>query len=225
MTPRDIGLAGLGVISLALLAVIAMEVLQEPAPATATAPIQASGLPAAAVDDVSAFMPTILARPLFALDRRPKAGPAAAGAPSDEMPRLAGIIIERAQRRAIFQPSGDGKPMTLVEGDQVAGWQIQGIAADGVTLTGPKGTQTLEPKADPSLASAQPPNVDPMAPPGAGPRPPQNNPRQFLPGGMQLPAGVPNPFVGQPAPPQGRPAVPQPASRQPGGAPAAPNRR
>ena len=224
MTPRDISLAGLGVISLALLAVIAMEALQAPAPATSAAPIQASGLPPAAVDDVSAFMPTILARPLFALDRRPKAGPAAAGAPSDEMPRLAGVIIERTQRRAIFQPPGDGKPVTLVEGDQIAGWQIQGIAADGVTLTGPKGTQTLEPKADPSLAAAQPPNVDPTAP-GAGGRPPPNNPRQFLPGGMQLPAGVPNPFVGQAAPTPARPVVPQPASRQPGGAPAAPNRR
>jgi hypothetical protein len=169
-------------------------------------------------------VPTILARPLFALDRRPKAGPATAGAPSDDMPRLAGVIIERTQRRAIFQPPGDGKPVTLIEGDQIAGWQIQGIAADGVTLTGPKGTQTLEPKGDPTLAAAQPPNADQMAP-GAGPRPPVNNPRQFLPGGMQLPPGAPNPFAGQAAPPQARPNVPQPASRQPGGAPAAPNRR
>jgi hypothetical protein len=224
MTPRDVSLAGLGVISLALLAVIAMEAFQTPAPATAAAPAQATRLPAAAVDDVSGFVPIIVARPLFAPDRRPKAGPAVAGAPSDDMPRLAGIMIERTQRRAIFQPSGDGKPVTLVEGDQVAGWKVQQIAADGVTLTGPKGTQTLQPKADPSLAAAAASSGDPMAPGGA-PRPAPNNPRQFLPGGMQLPAGVPNPFVGQAAPPQGRPAVPQPASRQPGGAPAAPNRR
>lgn len=223
MTPREVNLAGLGVIALALLAVIATETLQAPAPATAAAPIQASRLPAAAVDDGAAFVPIILARPLFALDRRPKAGPAAVGPVSDDMPRLAGILIDPTQRRAIFQPSGDGKPLTLVVGDQIAGWQIQQIAADGVTLTGPKGTQTLQPKPDPSLASAVT-TIDPMAP-GAVPRPQPNSPRQFLPGGMQLPAGVPNPFVGQAAPTQARPNVPQPASRQPGGASAAPNRR
>lgn len=223
MIPRDLSLAGLGLISVALLGVIAMEAFRAPAPAaTAAAPIQASRLPDAAVDDAASFVPIIQARPLFALDRRPKAGPAPVGAQSDDLPRLAGILIDHTQRRAIFQPPGDGKPATLVEGDQIAGWQIQKIAADGVTLTGPKGTQTLQPKADPSLTPAS--TVDPMAP-GAVPRPPPNNPRQFLPGGMQLPAGVPNPFAGQNAPAQTRPTVPQPASRQPGGAPVAPNRR
>lgn len=223
MTPREVNLAGLGAIALALLAVIALEALRAPAPAITAAPIQAARLPAVAVDDSAAFVPTILARPLFALDRRPKAGPAAVGAASDDMPRLAGILVDPTQRHAIFQPSGDGKPLTLVEGDQIAGWQIQRIAADSVTLTGPKGTQTLQPKPDPQLAASAT-GIDPMAP-GSMPRPPPNSPRQVLPGGMQLPAGVPNPFAGQAVPTQARPNVPQPASRQPGGAPAVPNRR
>ena len=224
MTPRDVSLAGLGLISAGLLALIALEAIHAPVPASAAAaPIQASRFPTAAVDDVAGYVPTILARPLFSVDRRPKAGPAAVGAASDDMPRLGGILIDRAQRSAIFQPANEGKPVTLVEGDQIAGWTIQQITADSVTLTGPKGTQTLQPKPDPSLASTVP-TVDPMAP-GSVPRPPANNPRQYLPGGMQLPAGVPNPFAGQAAPTQARPAVPQPASRQPGGAPAAPNRR
>lgn len=198
MTPRE---ATLGVLAFALLALIALEALEAPAPATAAAPVQAIHLPAAAVDDGADFVPIILARPLFALDRRPKAGPAAVGAVGDDMARLAGILIDPPQRHAIFQPSGDGKPLSLVEGDQIAGWQIQRIAPDGVTLTGPQGTQTLQPKPDP------------------------NAQRPLLPGGMPLPAGVPNPFAGQAAPTQTRPNVPQPASRQPGGAAAAPNRR
>ena len=211
-------------ISAGLLGLIALEAVHTPAPAsTVAAPIQASRLPAAAVDDVAGFVPIILARPLFAVDRRPKAGPAAVGAVSDDMPRLAGIMIDPTQRRAIFQPANEGKTVTLAEGDQIAGWQILQITADSVTLTGPKGTQILQPKPDPSLSSTTP-TVDPMTP-GSVPRPPANNPRQYLPGGMQLPAGVPNPFAGQTAPTQARPAVPQPASRQPGGAPAAPNRR
>lgn len=223
MTPRDMSLAGLGVISVALLAVIGLEATQATAPAAiAAAPVQANRLPAVAVDDAASLLPVILARPLFATDRRPKAGPAPIGAPSDDMPRLSGIMIDRTERHAIFQPSGDGKSVSVVEGDQIAGWQVQHIAIDGVTLTGPKGTQLLTPKADASLVPAA--NVDPMVP-GAVPRPPPNAPRQFLPGGMQLPPGVPNPFAGQVAPTQARPAVPQPASRQPGGAPVAPNRR
>jgi len=222
MTPREVSLAGLGVISAGLLALIALEAIHAPvAASTAAAPIEASRLPAVAVDDVAALVPVILARPLFATDRRPKSGPAAIGAASDDMPRLAGILINGTQRSAIFQPANEGKPVTLVEGDQIAGWQVQQITADGVTLTGPKGTQTVQPKPDPSLASTVP-TVDPVVP-GGVPRP--NNPRQYLPGGMQLPAGVPNPFAGQAAPTQARPVVPQPASRQPGGAPAAPNRR
>jgi general secretion pathway protein N len=224
MTPREGVLVGLCVIALALLAVIARETLEAPAPATAAAPVAASHLPAAAVDDGARFVPLILARPLFALDRRPKAGPAAAaGVAADALPRLAGILIDPPQRHAIFQPSDDGKPLTLVEGDRIAGWQIQRIAADGVTLTGPSGAEILQPKPDPQLAGSTTP-FNPLVP-GSVPRPPPNAPRQILPGGMQLPAGVPNPFIGQAAPTQARPNVPQPASRQPGGAPGAPNRR
>ena len=232
MTPRDAALGSLGLLSLALLVVIAMEAIETPAPAaTAAAPVAASALPATEVDDTASSLPIILARPLFALDRRPSASGSTVGAVSDDMPRLSGILIDQSRRRAIFQPSGDAKPVSLAEGEQVAGWQIQKIAVDGVTLTGPKGTETLLPKPDPALAAAAADNPSPIAP-GQGGQPAQANPRQFLPGGMQLPPGVPNPFAGpQPAPPQPqpnpqpRPIVPQPRSRQPGGAPAAPNRR
>ena len=225
MTPRDAALAGLGILCVALLATIAFELTATPAPASQdTPPARVADLPAAVVSDTSGLVPIILARPLFALDRRPKAGPAAVAA-SDDMPRLAGILIDRTQRHAIFQPNGEGKPVTLAEGDEVAGWQVKQITADGVTLTGPKGTQTLQPKADPALAAAEPAPAAVQGLNPAQPNPRQANPRQYLPGGMQLPPGVPNPFAGQVNPAPGRPVIPQPPSRQPGGAPAAPNRR
>jgi hypothetical protein len=225
MTPRDAALAGLGILSLALLATIAAELLRTPEPtATIAAAAPASVLPAAAADDSPTLLPVILARPLFAIDRRPKADATVAGAVSDDMPRLSGILVDPAPH-AIFQPTGDGKPMVVGVGDQVAGWEVQQIAADSVTLTGPKGTQTLQPKPDPALATAQAAPNGNLDAQGGAPRPPPNAPRQFLPGGMQLPPGVPNPFTGQQAPTPARPNVPQPPTRQPGGAPAAPNRR
>jgi hypothetical protein len=226
MTPHATLLTSLSVISAALLALIAVEAVSTPIkPSAAAPPVPVNDLPAATVEDVATLVPVILARPLFSPDRRPKAGPAASGAATDDMPRLAGILIDRAERHAIFQPSGDGKPVTVAEGDQVGGWQVQQITADAVTLTGPKGTQVLQPKADPNLAATATPGTDPMVPGGVIPKPGQANPRQYLPGGMQLPAGVPNPFPGQTNPTQARPPAPQQPSRQPGGAPAAPNRR
>ncbi|GGF23619.1 hypothetical protein GCM10011611_32100 [Aliidongia dinghuensis] len=222
MTPRDLALGGLGIASAILVVVIALELAAPAAAPPRSAPPAGLGdLPEATTEDVSGLVPTILARPLFAADRRPKASPAAAsGGPGDQMPRLAGILIDRTQRRAIFQPAGDGKPMVLAEGDQIAGWQIQQIAASSVTLTGPGGNQTLEPKPDPALAAAPP---VPPPPPGV---PAPQNPRQYLPGGLQLPPGVPNPFAGQATATPGRPQVaPPPASRQPGSAPNAQKRR
>jgi hypothetical protein len=226
MTPRDAALGGLGILSLALLVTIAAELLAAPAPiAAVAASVPKSPLPVAAVDESPKLLPIILARPLFAIDRRPKASPTAGGGiVDDEVPRLSGILIDQAPH-AIFQPSGaDAKPLKVDVGDTVAGWQIQGITADSVTLTGPKGTQTLQPKPDPALATPAPGNGA-LNVPGFVPRPPPNAPRQVLPGGMQLPAGVPNPFIGQTAPSPGRPNIPQPPSRQPGGAPAVPNHR
>lgn len=223
MTPRDAALGGFAFLSVALLAVIALELTAAAVPPPeAAAPARVTDLPAAVVSDDSGLVPIILARPLFASDRRPTAS-AAAVAASDDMPRLAGILIDGTQRSAIFQPSGDGKPVTVAVGDQIAGWRIQQIALDGVTLAGPKGTQTLQPKADPALAAAAPAPV-PVANP-AQPNQRQPNPRQYLPGGLQLPPGVPNPFAGQVNPTPGRPGVPQQPSRQPGGALVAPNRR
>jgi hypothetical protein len=223
MTPRDLALGALALLSAALVAAIALELTAAPAPAPESAPPARTGdLPAAVADDTPTLVPIILARPLFSTDRRPKAAPSTGGEPTDELPRLAGIMIDGPQKHAIFQPSGDAKPITAVVGDQVAGWRVQQITVASVTLDGPGGTRTLEPKADPSLVPPAAPSA-PVAP--VVPNPGQVTPRQYLPGGMQLPPGVPNPFAGQGVPQPGRPVAPQLPVRQQGGAPAAPNRR
>jgi hypothetical protein len=223
MTPRDLALGSLALLSVALVAVIVLELTAAPAPTPESAPpVRIGDLPAAVVDDVPSLVPTILARPLFSIDRRPKAAAASGNSgPTDDLPRLAGILINGPQKHAIFQPAGDAKPITAAEGDEVAGWRVQRITVADVTLDGPGGTRTLEPKFDPTLAAPAPAagQIVPGAPQGPA------NPRQYLPGGMALPPGVPNPFAGQAVPAPGRPAIPQSPVRQQGGAPAVPNRR
>ena len=108
---------------------------------------------------------TILARPLFSPTRRP-----AEIDPTDhsETPlsdmRLTGILITPDQHLAIFAPAG-GKPLVRSEGEMIGDWRIESIATQSVSLTGPTGATTLEPKADPNLVRVQ------AAQPAAAPPP------------------------------------------------------
>src|SRR5271163_2774037 len=126
-----------------------------------------------------------LARPLFSSTRRPPQD-ASSGAAADDLTdaRLTGIVTTPGRRIAIFAMSGD-KPLKVAEGDAVSGWRIESITPREVSLSGPSGTKTLQPKLDPNLAPppagrprvpvpgvnpavAQPPV--PAVPPGALPR-------------------------------------------------------
>ncbi|HUC12743.1 MAG TPA: hypothetical protein VL985_20295 [Stellaceae bacterium] len=128
----------------------------------------------------------ILARPLFSSTRRP---------PSEDRPvadtglsdtRLTGILIEPGHRFAIFAPTGD-KPLMVSEGDMVSGWRVENITPRNVSLSGPEGTQTLEPKIDPNLA---PPAPRPGSVPAATP---------FRPAAVSLPRpGLPPAFLNRP---------------------------
>lgn len=141
---------------------------------------------------------TALARPLFSSTRRPpQDAPSGAAADSDlSDARLTGIVTTPGRRIAIFAVSGD-KPLKVAEGDAVSGWRIEGITPREVSLSGPSGTKTLQPKLDPNLAAppAQPPVGQPggrvPTPPGVG------RPRAPMPGAP--------PAVARP--PQGLPAV------------------
>jgi len=132
----------------------------------------------AIVSDVPAVGPlvaTALARPLFSPTRRP---------PESEQDghsdtslndlRLTGILTMPDQRFAIFVGS-DGKPLVRSKGEMIGVWRIENVAAQSLLLSGPSGTTTLEPKADPNLvrlqsiaqpaASASPRAASPPPPP------------------------------------------------------------
>jgi hypothetical protein len=107
-----------------------------------------------------------LARPLFSSTRRPPqaaTNDSATGSDLDNM-RLTGIVTEPDHHIAIFAVNG-AKPLRLTEGEAVSGWRIESITPHEVSLSGPSGTKTLEPKLDPNLVQA-PPGPTPAANPG-----------------------------------------------------------
>jgi hypothetical protein len=109
-----------------------------------------------------------LARPLFSSTRRPPQSAAADSVTNSDLAdmRLTGIVTEPDHHVAIFAVNG-AKPLRLSEGEDVSGWRIDSITPHEVSLSGPGGTKTLEPKLDPNL-------VQPVAPaaPNPGARPP-----------------------------------------------------
>ena len=149
---------------------------------------------------------TALARPLFSSTRRPPQD-APSGAAADDLTdaRLTGIVTTPGHRIAIFAVSGD-KPLKVAEGDAVSGWRIESITPREVSLSGPSGTKSLQPKLDPSLAP--PPGQPPIGQPGGRvPAPPAaGRPRVPVPGAA--PAVAP-PSQGLPVNNPG--ALPRPA--------------
>jgi len=122
------------------------------------------------VDDLVA---TTLSRPLFSATRRPteRAAPDRPVDPELTNVRLTGIVIEPDRHIAIFAVQG-AKPLVRSEGETVNDWHLDAIAPREVTVTGPAGTTTLEPKADPNLVrTAQP--AQPAPAPRLGTPPPQ----------------------------------------------------
>ena len=144
---------------------------------------------------------TALARPLFSSTRRPPQDAPSGAAPDDLTDaRLTGIVTTPGHRIAIFAVSGD-KPLKVAEGDAVSGWRIEGITPREVSLSGPSGTKTLQPKLDPNLASQ--PGQPPIGQPGVRvPTPP-------APGRPRVPVPGAAPAVAQPPVPVG--ALPRPA--------------
>ena len=84
----------------------------------------------------------ILARPLFAKDRRPPPQPRGSAAASAEtLPRLSGIVVTASYRRAIFDRQGH--PAACREGDRIGPYTILAIAGQQVTLAGPDGRRVV----------------------------------------------------------------------------------
>jgi general secretion pathway protein N len=140
---------------------------------------------------------TALARPLFSSTRRPPQSATADAAPDNDLAdaRLAGIVTAPGHRIAIFAITGD-KPLKVGEGDAVSGWRVETITPREVSLTGPTGTKTLQPKLDVNLAAARqppagrPPNLNPAAGGGRPPAPPATAAVAPPPGVPVNPAGA-----------------------------------
>lgn len=86
---------------------------------------------------------TILARPLFAPDRRTKSDETADYKGSG-LPRLTGIILTRDHRMAVFQAAGE-KPKTVPEGGTIGTWTVDKIDHQRVMVRNSGGTMTLVP--------------------------------------------------------------------------------
>ena len=122
----------------------------------------ASAAPNRVKTDPTQLVSAILARPLFSSTRRPPQTTEKIISGTFELDgaRLTGIVIAADERLAIFDVKGS-KPLVLNEGETVSGWRVDSIAPSEVSLVGPGGVKTLQPKLDPS-----------HSPVSAGPAPP-----------------------------------------------------
>jgi|SRR5579863_604106 len=93
----------------------------------------------------------ILARPLFSPTRRPPPTSQSENSNNVELggARLTGIVITPNARLAIFDIKG-AKAVVLNEGETMSGWRVDSIAPGEVSLLGPGGSKTLQPKLDTS---------------------------------------------------------------------------
>ena len=115
----------------------------------------AAGEPDSVAKDTESWARTIDARPLFNMNRRPaKTVDGKTVVASTGLPRLSGIMISSAGRRAIFSPEG-GKAQTLAEGASLDDYTIRKISADRVVLSGAKGEMVLKPAYDGSRAAGE----------------------------------------------------------------------
>jgi hypothetical protein len=179
-----------------------------PAP-TAHAAHGSANVAEAVARDTAQWAEAITSRPLFSIGRRPPRHEAGGHAVATTgLPRLSGIMITGAGRRAIFMPEG-GKPMTLAEGAMVDEYTIRRITPDTVYLSGGKGDMALRPSYDPAHAG-----MTTAAPAPAFPQP------GFTPPGFQPPFNGFNPGFQPPVMPPGMP-LPAPAAGEDGEAPPA----
>jgi hypothetical protein len=164
--------------------------------------------------DIAGWAATITARPLFNIGRRPPKTAAHKNVvASSDLPRLSGIMITPAGRRAIFSPDS-GKPLVLAEGAVLEDGTIRRIAADSVTIQSAKGDLVLRPSFDRNHQSGGPIIGGAAFPPNAAAFNPAFPNPAFAPGLPQMPQPAPdqpdeaNNAEGAPAQPIPRPPFP-----------------
>jgi hypothetical protein len=143
----------------------------QPAVASTPTRVEAPPAPRSQVPQVDELVATSLGRPLFSPTRTPQDQAAADRPANQELPnlRLTGIVIEPRRHLAIFAVAG-AKPLVRSEGETINEWRLDSIGPHQVSLSGPTGITTLEPKIDPNIIRPAP-AAQPGQPGGPG-RPP-----------------------------------------------------
>jgi len=126
--------------------------------------------PAVQPRTANALVATTLAQPLFSPTRRPPetAKSDASLDPTLNDVRLTGIVIEPDRQLAIFAVTG-AKPRTLSVGEALNDWKLDSISPEEVSLSGPGGTRTLQPKVDTTLVRQARVPAAPVQPPAGAP--------------------------------------------------------
>lgn len=101
-----------------------------------------------------------IARPLFAIDRKPYAEGSGRQIPADQsstLPRLMGVVVKDGTARALFELDG-GTAASAVTGGTVGGWTVEKIDGAEVELqaNGRAITLSIGPRREPDAAAAQP---------------------------------------------------------------------
>jgi hypothetical protein len=116
-------------------------VATQPAAPSAVTPAERSTAPASP----EIFVDRILARPLFTANRQParqESGSVRSGTVSLRR-RLTGVVIEAATREAVFAGEGRARGSVVREGDDIEGWTVEAVTAEGVTVRSAGGSENL----------------------------------------------------------------------------------
>lgn len=159
-------LCGCALFGMALLAELHSATSDAPARNASAAhlPAPPAARPATRASNPAQLIATTLARPLFSPTRRPAPQEGSGAGIGIADMRLTGIVTAPEMRFAIFAATG-AKPLIVKEGEEVSGWRIEAIMPDAVSVSGPGGAETLQPKSDRSLVRTSPAATAPV--PGA----------------------------------------------------------
>src|ERR1700731_2455576 len=121
----------------------------QPTALPSTARTKIPEAPAAQRPQGEALVQTTLAQPLFSPTRSPPHQPTGDRSSGPQLPnlRLSGIVIEPEHRLAIFAVPGS-KPLARAEGETINEWRLDSIGLNQVSLSGPTGITTLDPRSD-----------------------------------------------------------------------------
>jgi hypothetical protein len=159
---------GLLALACCLTAVVTVEVLWPGAVLDDLAPMPGPAAiarhddhPAANRTQLTARAATIVARPLFDPTRHPMPAAAQPANANEVRPRLSGVIVNGAQRMALFVAGPGEKPRIVREGEAIGPWTLGAISPGEVMVIGVDGPRQLRPMFDARVTEAAMPGPKP----------------------------------------------------------------